>query len=404
MKTIKDAVHGHIHLTELQDQLIHTPEVQRLAWIKQLGLTKLVFPGANNSRLEHDLGVSYVAGQIANRLDFNFHNKNLVEAAGMLHDLGHTPFSHTLEPLLPKDHMQFTSDLITGKEKMPFDGTGQIPDILEKFDLNPKDVADLINRKYTEKKYLQQVVFGEIDADQLDFLQRDAHYSGTSFGVIDSDRIINVMQINNDEIVFKEKGISALESFLTARDHMYTDVYIHHAASIAEKMLERAMKSAVGKMPDFYYYTDGELLTKLKQSNKYAEDMVNRIQHRRLFKRAFEISSRGIKKDLVDEIQKLVKLGEDKIETQLCEKTGVEKGYLLVDLSAEMLKLTEPRLKQVKVKVIKKDGSTVSLTTLSSLARALSEKEAVSSLFTVFCKPEDREKVRTVTEQYINEL
>ncbi|NYZ80036.1 HD domain-containing protein, partial [Candidatus Micrarchaeota archaeon] len=132
-KTINDPVHGHITLTPLQERLIETPELQRLAWVRQLGLTKLVFPGANNTRIEHSLGVSFIAGEIAEHLEVSESERNLVQAAGLLHDIGHAPFSHTLETLLRFDHMVFTGELITGKKKMPIPNAGQIPDILKEF-------------------------------------------------------------------------------------------------------------------------------------------------------------------------------------------------------------------------------------------------------------------------------
>ncbi|MEM0372380.1 MAG: HD domain-containing protein, partial [archaeon] len=156
-RTINDPVHGHITLTPLQEKLLETPEVQRLSWVRQLGLTKLVYPGANNTRLEHSLGVSFIAGEIADHLGLSEDEKNLVQATGMLHDIGHAPFSHTLEPLLPFDHMVFTGELITGKKKMPFPNAGRIPSILEDFGVKPKEVADLVNKKYSGKKYVQQI-------------------------------------------------------------------------------------------------------------------------------------------------------------------------------------------------------------------------------------------------------
>ncbi|MFH0987098.1 MAG: HD domain-containing protein [Candidatus Micrarchaeota archaeon] len=401
-KSINDPVHGHLVLSGLQEQLIEQPEVQRLAWVLQLGLTKLVYPGANHTRLEHSLGVSTVATQIAEKLEVPEQEKNLVQAAGLLHDLGHTPFSHTLEPLFEKDHMEFTANLITGKEKAPYMGAGQIPEILEKNGLNPKDVADLVCKRYGGKKSVQKMIFGEIDADQMDYLARDAYYSGTSYGLIDIERTINVMKVLNNEMVFLEKGISSLESFLIAREHMYATVYVHHTAQIAERMLESAMKRALKEIPDFYFMTDGMLLQKLKEQGKYCSDIVDRIIYRKLFKRAYEISSLKVRNEDVQRINKLIEIGQDRIQESLCQKAGIEEGYVLVSLPAHALNVSEPRFKQTSINILRKNGEIENLYSLSSVARALSKRTGTSELFSVYCRAEDKEKVRKAAEKYLN--
>ncbi|MEM3543362.1 MAG: HD domain-containing protein [archaeon] len=402
MQLIKEPIHGLISLDELQESLIDLPEIQRLSWIKQLGLGSLVYPGAQHTRFEHSLGVSYVAGMFADCLKLDKHEKYLVEAAGLLHDIGHTPFSHVLETLLPKDHMELTEDLIVGKEVYPFPNAGKIPEILEKFGLNPKEVAALINRKYSKNEYLQQIIHSEIDADQLDYLCRDSHYTGARYGAVDVERIIKTSVIRDNVLCFLEKGIEAIEDVLVARHHMYKAVYIHKTVRIADMMLLKAAQSCMDEIPDFYYYTDYELLMKLKNSkNDFAREMVTRILFRQLYKPAYLLQPIAEK---IDILKKLVELGAQKIEDILCEKTGLKKGKIIVDLPVEVLKISEPRLKKVNLKIITKEDEIVDLYDISQIARALSQVEGSKYAFSVYCVPEYRELVGNECRKFVEKI
>ena len=168
------ALYGAIELDEIQNELMDTPELQRLRGIKQLGLVEKAYPDGVNTRFAHALGVSYIAGKIAENLKLDSTEKRLVQLAGLLHDIGHTPYSHTLETLLPEDHMVLTRQLVTGEKQLNLPGAGTIHKILYKHGLNPETRGDLITEKYQGKKYLQQIIHSEVDADQLEYLKRDA--------------------------------------------------------------------------------------------------------------------------------------------------------------------------------------------------------------------------------------
>src|SRR2546428_4990360 len=155
LKTVTDTVHGTIRLEPLTLDLLETLELQRLNSIRQLGLTYLVFPGANHSRVEHCLGVGHVAGAMAKALDLPEDERKLVQAAGLLHDVGHGPFSHTLEHVLSRelavDHMHLTQRIITGEDdnvspedRGAFPAVPRIPEVLEAHDVSPNSVATLI--------------------------------------------------------------------------------------------------------------------------------------------------------------------------------------------------------------------------------------------------------------------
>ncbi|HEQ79158.1 MAG TPA: HD domain-containing protein, partial [Euryarchaeota archaeon] len=215
---IIDAVHGMVKLDELQSQLLDTPEVQRLKEIRQLGLANLVFPGAHHTRLEHSLGTSHVSSMIGNELNLSNDEKKLVTSAGMLHDLGHIPYSHTFESVLFSrlgfDHMDLTESLIKGDGELVLEPA--VPEILIKHGVEPNEVSDLIKgmkqtpsqatlnspkdggqSHFCKNRLLHQIVHSTLDADQLDFLLRDSYFTGVAHGVIDLQRIIRSMRVLN---------------------------------------------------------------------------------------------------------------------------------------------------------------------------------------------------------------
>src|SRR3989442_399342 len=224
LKTITDTVHGTIRLDPLTLDLMETLELQRLNSIRQLGLTYLVFPGANHSRVEHCLGVGHVAGEMARALGLPDDERKLVQAAGLLHDVGHGPFSHTLEHVLSRelavDHMHLTQRIITGhddnvspEDRRAFPDVKRIHEVLEAHGVNPAAVADLIRgpsergagllvpggRKEL-KRYLAQIIHSPMDADQIDYLMRDAHYTGASHGTIDFSRLLQTLRTHRGEL------------------------------------------------------------------------------------------------------------------------------------------------------------------------------------------------------------
>ncbi len=237
LKIINDPVHGFITIpNELIFDLIEHPYFQRLRRIKQLGLSHLVYPGANHTRFHHALGAMHLMQKAISELYkkgvvISEAEKEGVLAAILLHDIGHGPFSHTLEHSLLKDiHHEAVSLLFMNALNKAFNGKLSL-------------AIDIFTDKYP-KKYLHQLVSSQLDMDRLDYLQRDSYFTGVSEGVVGSERIIKMLSVANNQLVVVEKGIYSIENFISARRIMYWQVYMHKTVVSSEFMLRSILKRA----------------------------------------------------------------------------------------------------------------------------------------------------------------
>jgi HD superfamily phosphohydrolase len=257
-KTIHDPVHGSMTLSGIILDLVDTAEVQRLRGIRQLGLANVAFPGANHSRFEHALGAGYLAWKVANRLGLGDDEKNLLQAAAVLHDVGHAPYSHTLEHLmvdyLKKNHMEITGQIIQGEMSITPEneaglrklGISRANQVLKLRGVSSKEVSRLLMGKH-RRRYLGDLIHSEVDVDQMDYLLRDSHFTGVALGMVDMDRLMGTLAIHGGRSCIMAKGVEAVEGLLTARGLMYSSVYYHHTVRAAEVMLMNAVDRALEK-------------------------------------------------------------------------------------------------------------------------------------------------------------
>ena len=236
-KIINDPVHGFITIyNDLIFDLMEHPFFQRLRRIKQLGMSHLVYPGANHTRFHHALGAMHLMQKAINELlkkgiEISEEEKEGVIVAILLHDIGHGPFSHTLEHSLLKDvHHEEVSLLFMNRLNIEFEG---------QLDL----AISIFSDKY-HKKFLHQLVSSQLDMDRLDYLQRDSYFTGVSEGVVGSERIIKMLNVVDNELVIIEKGIYSIENFISARRIMYWQVYMHKTVVSSEYMLRNILKRA----------------------------------------------------------------------------------------------------------------------------------------------------------------
>jgi len=236
-KIINDPVYGFITIpSDLVFDLIQHPYVQRLRHIKQLGMTHLVYPGALHTRFHHALGAMHLMGLAVETIRSKGHEitdeeEEAVIIAILLHDIGHGPFSHALEHTIVEgiSHEHISTLFINNLNKQ--------------FN-NQLDMAlDIFNKRYP-KRFLHQLVSGQLDIDRLDYLNRDSFFTGVSEGVISFDRIIKMLDVAGDQLVVEEKGIYSIEKFLIARRLMYWQVYLHKTVIAAEQMLVKILERA----------------------------------------------------------------------------------------------------------------------------------------------------------------
>lgn len=241
-KVFKDPVHRYVHV---RDQviwdLIATREFQRLRRIKQLGTTYLVFHGAEHSRFSHSLGVYEITRRVIDDVfvsddQWDKQERLVALCAALLHDLGHGPFSHSFEHVFHLDHEAYTRFIILGDTEV----NAVLRKVSEDF---PQKVSDVIEKTY-ENQQVVSLISSQIDADRMDYLQRDAYFTGVSYGQFDMERILRVMRPHEDQIVIKETGMHAIEDYIMSRYQMYWQVYFHPVSRSAEVILRKTLERA----------------------------------------------------------------------------------------------------------------------------------------------------------------
>ncbi|MGC4129322.1 MAG: HD domain-containing protein [Bergeyella sp.] len=237
LKIINDPVHGFIKIPhEILFDIIEHPYFQRLRRISQTGLLNLIFPGATHTRFHHAIGAMHLMFTALETLklkgvQISKEEEKSAMLAILLHDIGHGPFSHALENMLMDDwHHEKISLLLMNDLNKEFGG--ELSTAIEMFKGN------------YHRRFFNQLISSQLDVDRLDYLKRDSFYTGVSEGNINTQRIISMMNVSEDELVIDEKGIYSIENYLTARMFMYWQVYYHKTAALAEHLLVKILSRA----------------------------------------------------------------------------------------------------------------------------------------------------------------
>lgn len=367
-KIINDPVFGFIHIPKglLYDIVCH-PVFQRLTRIKQLGLSSAVYPGAQHTRFQHSLGAFHLMSEAITSLtakgNFIFDSEaEAVQAAILLHDVGHGPFSHVLENTIVNgiSHEEISLMLM---ERINKDLKGQL------------NLAIQIFKDEYPKRFLHQLVSGQLDMDRLDYLRRDSFYTGVTEGNIGSARIIKMLNVKDDHLVIESKGIYSIENFLTSRRLMYWQVYLHKTSVACEKMLVSTLLRAkelaaqgielfaspalkyflyhrIGKeefynnpecLDYFIQLDDNDIWTALKVWSNHDDIILSTLSksliNRQLFK--VEISSspitRGKKDELLEKIANKLQISKKEAGYFLCTSTIENNMYKKEDDSIEII-------------------------------------------------------------------
>ncbi len=343
-------------LSELEDRLLDSFPMQRLARVKQLGHTYIVYPSAVHTRIEHSLGALYIAGRMCDQLGIPEKDKEAVRAAVLLHDVGHGPFSHVYEEAMKfvngEDFShERVSQLIIAKDQSIHGILGSLG----------KDALELLSSHNTLSS---EIVSSSLDADKLDYLRRDSYHTGVFYGVFDLERILrNVCKVKEHEreyLAVDEKAKDALESYRLARYSMHAQVYEHHTRLITDDMFTRAVVSCIkdgtiskeyfdAKSPDFLKHHlefDDSSIEQLilERGGKIGRELIARIRARKLFKRAYVVplTKEGIPNALRRE--ELKSLGREAIATEekhIADRAELPEDQIIVHLQSTKIKLYE---------------------------------------------------------------
>lgn len=400
-KVINDPVHGFIAIhDELIYAILEHPYFQRLRRIKQLGLTDFVYPGAHHTRFHHALGAYHLMRKALMTLknkgvEISPEEEQGAQIAILLHDIGHGPFSHTLEHTLMRDISHEEISLLF-MESLNAEFEGQL------------DLAIRIFKNEYPKKFLHQLVSGQLDVDRLDYLTRDSFFTGVSEGVINYNRLIDMMDVVDNALVLESKAIYSIEKFLISRRIMYWQVYLHKTVVCAEEMLIKLILRAKylvaqgQKLPcskalaEFLYkdqadnlrsdkkllvnyanLDDIDILSAVK-SWQYEEDKIlaflaRSLQERKLFK---------------------IKLQEDSFDSKKIEtvKHQIMKRFELNEPDADFLIINKSittylyNPKQVEIKILGKNGKLQDFDKASDQWSSLAMQKAVTKHYCCYPK------------------
>ncbi|MGQ9679771.1 MAG: HD domain-containing protein [Candidatus Bathyarchaeia archaeon] len=403
---IKDPIHGYIYLNELERALIDAAPMQRLRRIRQLSTAYLTYPGAEHTRFHHSLGVMQIAGEIGDHLRrlgaLDEEDVAKARLAGLLHDIGHGPFSHLFEEVLERKgvtHEDLGRLLIKG---------GDVSDILRSQGYDADEISKLSTGVLDGEPVMNQIISGQFSADVMDYLVRDSYFTGVEYGRIDVKRLVNSIDVVEGRLMMDVTALYALEAFMIARYEMFKAVYFHRTVRAAAVMLVRAMKyaddrlglSSFRKVEEFLELDDSSLMNRLfslkgarDKPLRMAYELSTCFRNRRLLKCAYEKVVHRRDPFLVN----ILNRGEvrSELENEIARKAGVDPDFVIIDVStatsvpqSSERRMDEPQIfsrspEGLKTRLLFKDHSPV----VSALTGYL-------DIIRVYARQEDLEPVK----------
>jgi HD superfamily phosphohydrolase len=406
---VKDPIHGYIHVSELERQLMDTLPLQRLRRVKQLVFADYVYPGANHTRFEHSLGVMHLAGVLGRSLPVGMAEEEVEAArlAALFHDIGHGPFSHTFEQVLVKRLNKTHEDLTTWIVK----GT-ELRDILARNGVDVDAVAELaVGKAASFKPYVNQMISSAVDVDKMDFLMRDTHHTGAQYGNIDVYRLIYTMEVFDGNLVVHSSALPALEAFLIARVESFRAIYYHKAARAAQIMLVKAMEAAEDEIGLCAFNTPQEYIevddytawSELKRCPK-SRGMIQDLERRRLLKCAYEREVQAEDKS-VSSLFGLESL-RGQVEEELASMAGVPEGEVFIDtpsLPSIPYRHTID-FDPMEVPIVDGGGGERKLFRATKLSKTIEVLRGFVNIVRVYTYERNREKVRDAAERALGNL
>ncbi|MCG8411775.1 MAG: HD domain-containing protein [Bacteroidales bacterium] len=397
-KIINDPVYGLINIpSEIIYDIIEHRYFQRLRRIKQLGITDYVYPGAVHTRFQHTLGAIHLIHRAIStlrlkKIHITEEEESATSLAILLHDIGHGPFSHTLEHTIIEKYTHEDLSLMF-MEALNTEFHGKL------------ELAIQIFKNQYHKKFLHQLVSSQLDVDRLDYLRRDSFYTGVSEGVVSSDRIIKMLNVKNDQLVVEAKGIYSIEKFLIARWLMYWQVYLHKTVVSTEQLLlkifERVkylirnnIEITLNTELDFFFRNsqqeisdilknfsaidDNDIMTLIKvwknHDDKILSELSERLLNRHLFK--IEIQNKPFDKKKIEKLK-------TKALTQLnLNSNEIDYFVFTNNISKKAYSVTDD-----KIKILYKDSSIVDIADASDILNTSILSKTVRKYF--LCYPKE---------------
>lgn len=335
---IRDPIHGYVRVFEHEVRLIDTPVFQRLRNIKQSGAASFVYPGAQHTRFEHSLGTMHVASRICQMILGETHEQILaLRIAALLHDIGQGPYSHVFEQLL-QEKRKISYDML----RQRVISETEIGDVIGSYGYSTDDILDIFVGGSESSRLLTSILSAPVDADKIDYLLRDAYYTGIQSGNFDASGLIGSFRLLRNRVVHKLDSIDAIESFLLARYHMFNTVYFHRAVRAVEIMLLEAMRSADDEMgltafddiDDYLMMNDSFILTHLtelkleSERSRRALMFIRMLNRMNLIRVAFE---KDLKTSLVvDPLESKRFIGN--LKQEISSKAKIEQDEVFIDV------------------------------------------------------------------------
>ena len=409
---IKDPVRGYVYITENEKEIIDSFPVQRLRRLRQLAGAEYVYPGANHTRFEHSVGVMYLAGRVTENPEISQHTSEdeaeKVRIAGLLHDVGHGPFSHVFEHLLDKlDKTHEDMSLWITKNS-------ELKDLLSKLGYNPENIGKLAigNLHKPGKAFLDQIISSSIDVDKLDFVVRDTYHTGAEYGYIDIFRLIHALDVLEENLAVDLGALSALESFIIARIESFKSIYFHRVGRAAQIMLATAMEKAneeLGlvnfKTPEEYLALDDcTVWTMLKNCEKSSE-IIENLERRKMLKCVYERTF--YEKDIMVSNIFSREVYRKQLQADIAKKAEVETEAVIIDVPTvpsvpyHHSVLTEPM--EIPVFHKTREGKKIPQR-LSEISKIFDVLKGFINILRVYTDEKNREKVSIAATKILGRI
>lgn len=410
---IKDPVHGYVYITEPEKEIIDSYPVQRLHRLRQLAGSEYVYPGANHTRFEHSVGVMYLASKVTENPNISRlvseGEADAVKVAGLLHDVGHGPFSHVFEQLLDRElgktHEDMTEWIIKNSE---------LKETLRKNGYDPEEVGRLATGKLhkPKKAFLDQIISSAVDVDKQDFIVRDSHHTGAEYGFIDIFRLIHALDVLEEDLAIDIGALSALESLIIARIESFKSIYFHRVGRAAQIMLATAMEKANDELgltefrtPEEYMAMDDYSVWTMLKNCKKSAPIIRNLERRRMLKCAYERTF--YEKDTMISNIFNRETHRKQLQEDIAQKSGVDPETVTIDVPTvpsvpyHHKVLLEPM--EIPVFYRTQSGAKVPQR-LSEISKIFETLRGFINILRVYTDEENREKVSRAASKILGEI